>query len=175
MPKRKKHYVATRGAIARAAEALLFRTGPPFSQDSAEDTFILNRLLDVLVWLYSESTHLGHRKYESSEYWSEGARAAFDSDKKTYKKMVALEHVKPRAVLVEELAKAKSTPEVQTILDSIITCVVLRAEHTAIKTPKSWRPKEHPEAYWERYGDLKRVDGPRVAERGHLKNANPKA
>jgi hypothetical protein len=162
--KNQKDYKATRDAIMRAADAVLFRAAPKLSKRKTEDRFVLQHVLHPLVWKYSEATRLGHRKYESCEWWSKKALAAYNADRRGYKKLVALEHVKPRQVLVDELIASRSKKEAHRIFESIITCVVLRSEHKKLRTPKNWKPTK---TYWERYrGLVNRTEGPRVAERG---------
>lgn len=168
MARNQKEYSSTRSVIVRAADAILFRADPPLSREKTEDSFVLRSVLNELVWKYSEATPLGHRKYESCEWWSKKALNAYRKDKAKFKKQVQLEHVKPRKELITELTRAKNKGEAHAIFESIITCVVLRTEHKKLKLPKGWKPSStHPEAYWERYrGIVKRAEGPRVTERG---------
>jgi hypothetical protein len=123
--------------------------------------------MNELVWKYSEATPLGHRKYESCEWWSKKALAIYKSDNKKFKKQVQLEHVKPRKELITELVNAKNKKQAHAIFETIITCVVLRTEHRKLKLPKGWRPKsKDPDGWWERYAKIvRRASGPRVTER----------
>lgn len=162
----KRDYQAVRDAVIKACDALLFRATPPLSRTNREDRFILSKALNELVWKYSVATQYGDDKYESCEWWSECALAAFNKNSTAYKKVVALEHVVTREYLIGELIDAQDIDEIRSILSRAVTCVLLRTEHKEIKSKKSWRPVDHtnPEAWWERYHNnpsIKRVKFPR--------------
>ena len=104
--KNRKDYKATRRAILSATKAILFRVAPPLSRSKTEDLFVLRSVLDTLVWKYSEATYLGHKKYVSCERWSKNALAAYLSNKNSYTKTVALEHVRSRKSIIDNLLAA---------------------------------------------------------------------
>src|SRR6185295_1054600 len=138
MAKRRNH-LATKDAVVRVCEALLFKVHPPLSREKPEDRFILNSALDELVWKYSEASQYGG-KYFGCVWWSQGALDKLAADRPVIKNHIAFEHVTPRDYIIRQLAQAKDVTEVRDILEKIETCVVLREEHKKVETPKE-RPE----------------------------------
>ncbi len=139
-----------RGVI-KACDALLFRAR--LDQGNDTEAMILRKLLNELVWRYTEA-HEFRGKYRGCAWWSVEALGLFDTPKSDWRKSVALEHVIGRKELIDALLKASSIDEVSAVLERGETCVVLRDQHKHLPKGQGW----------ERYKNLRIVPGPLVRE-----------
>lgn len=121
-------------------------------RDKPEHVFVLRRVLNELVWRYSQAHLSGGGKYIGCPTWSEKALNEYHTNRREWWKNVALDHVVERRTIIENLLLAQSEDDVRNILLLSETCVVLRSEHRDL--PRG--------GGWARYGSLRCVDGPMV-------------
>jgi hypothetical protein len=148
MRRAKRDPNAVREAAITACASLLFNSG--LDQRHPADLFILKRMLDHLVWYFSE-THDTPGKYLGCPWWSEAALQLYENGR-GWQKEVALDHVVEREKLVTELLCARTNDDLRSVLARSQTCVVLRHEHSKLSHGSGW----------ERYAKIKVVPGPRV-------------
>ncbi len=153
-------YRELRRAIVLACDAVLLKSEPRLNPDTPEQRFVLRRVLNELVWKYSEATPYSGGKYLGCEWWSKGALESYTTDATSFESKMHLEHVKDRKFEVNDLIASKNIHDIEDALNTIVTCVVLRDEHR--RFPKKYlRPKlDRPDEWWKKYGTLSRVRGP---------------
>lgn len=130
--------VKVREAVIKACSALLFES--ELDSKKPEDAFVLRRVLNELVWKYTEAQSTPG-KYRGCPNWTEGALRCYEEEREWWKK-AALEHVVSRDVLVSGLLGASSRDGVKEVLASSVTCVVLRTEHTSLPNGSGWERYE---------------------------------
>jgi hypothetical protein len=152
-----------RDAVLKACDSLLFRCAPSFDLAKIEDRLVLKRVLNELVWRYSEAHPRPGGKHTGCEWWTESALNAHISSTFAPGDTLELDHVVERRGIIQKIISAKDISEVKTILDSIVTCVVLRSEHRHITEQRKQRSIGGLSSdIWADYGDIKRVRGPNV-------------
>lgn len=135
--------------VIKACDALLFRS--PLDKGNGAEAMILRKLLNELVWRYSEA-HEFPGKYLGCPWWSADAFEMFKKPGSDWRKEVALEHVTSRKNLIDELMASHSIEEVPAILEKAETCVILRGQHSKLLEGEGWK----------RYAQIELVPGAEV-------------